>query len=131
MISTLYMLWHTSQDGTLCNTMLTPSFSLLLTSTPDTPKQGKSIKSININSLHSLKCYMFINILYINLLQTFELHMQPLPQFYQQYIYIYIYIYVCVCVCACACICVCMCVCVCVRARAFVSTILLDKYCKT
>ena len=52
---------------------------------PDTPKQDKSIKSIHINSLNPLYCYIFVITLYIDLLHTFELHIKPLPQFYQKY----------------------------------------------
>ena len=75
------MLWHTSQDGTLRTTMTTPSFSSLSTSTLDTPKQGKSITSMQINLLHFHSSYNFIIILLINSFQTFELSMQPLPYF--------------------------------------------------
>jgi len=45
-IWTLYMLWHTSQDGKLLTTMPTVSLSSLSTSTLDAPKQGKSITSM-------------------------------------------------------------------------------------
>jgi len=61
------MLWHTSQDGTLHNKMLTPSFSLLPTRTPDTPKwrvhhinQYKFITFLIMLHIHIYALYQFI-----------------------------------------------------------------------
>jgi hypothetical protein len=61
--------------------MTTPSFISLSAGTLDRPKQGKSITSMKINLLRFQSSYNFIIILHINSLQTFELHMQPLPYF--------------------------------------------------
>jgi len=59
-------------------------FRSLSKSTPDTSKQGGSIKSKYINLLHFHRRYTFIIKLQIDSLETFEMHMQSLPHFITQ-----------------------------------------------